>query len=109
MATDYSDRQLHFYLQITAKLIMTVSRYLWLLLCYAQYTKGDTVSYEEVANSYLNPKGTWLLSLPIDLGVERTSGCICRASSMMSLVVCFGGYQCRKFPKVRLLATGLCI
>ncbi|KAG7311962.1 hypothetical protein JYU34_001387 [Plutella xylostella] len=82
---------------------MPVRRYfscLWLLLCYSQYSKSDSLE-QYVLPSGAPPAGNWMFSLPVVLGVDKTSGCICRANALTTVVVCFGGYDCRRFPKVK--------
>ncbi|XP_075980454.1 toll-like receptor 4 [Anticarsia gemmatalis] len=80
---------------------MSPARFLWLLLCYAQYARSNIVDeYEAFTNTFLYPQEDKNEALPIVLGKDWSSGCICRASARYRVVVCFGNYGCRKFPKV---------
>ncbi|XP_030022594.2 toll-like receptor 2 [Manduca sexta] len=81
---------------------MLLIRYLWLLLCYAQYARGNLIDfYEELNNEFLYPQEK-TEELPIELEPDRESGCLCRASENIRIIVCFGNYGCKKFPKVTL-------
>ncbi|CAH2044301.1 unnamed protein product, partial [Iphiclides podalirius] len=85
-----------------ARRAMFVARYLWLLLCYAQYARSNLLDdYEDITNKVLSPADGGTVSLPIQLGVDKSSGCICRSSKDHKVVVCFGNYACERFPKVR--------
>ncbi|XP_072945074.1 uncharacterized protein [Epargyreus clarus] len=80
---------------------MLVVHFIWLLLCYAQYARSDFLAeYEDISNNILSPPDEESLSLPVELGKDKTSGCLCRASANHKVVVCFGNYDCRRFPKV---------
>ncbi|XP_059054726.1 toll-like receptor 4 [Achroia grisella] len=80
---------------------MVFASYLWLLLCYAQNARSNLIdeNVEELSNRFLGQEGPQSLSLPIHLGVEPTSGCLCRATYNRKTVVCFGNYDCKKFPR----------
>ncbi|XP_068617739.1 toll-like receptor 4 [Battus philenor] len=81
---------------------MVVARYLWLLLCYAQYTRSNLLEdYELISNSVVAPDEDRGVSLPVQLAVDKSSGCICRTNRNHKIIVCFGNYECRRFPKVR--------
>uniref|UniRef100_A0A2A4JAB1 TIR domain-containing protein n=1 Tax=Heliothis virescens TaxID=7102 RepID=A0A2A4JAB1_HELVI len=80
---------------------MSVARYIWLLLCYAQYARSNLMDeYEQFTNTFLYPKDDKTEDLPVQLGKDWASGCICRATSHQQVVVCFGNYECMRFPKV---------
>lgn len=97
---NYLSTVLFFYFSIKC-CIMHRSCYLWLLLCYAQYARSNLIQdYEVLNNKFLHPQDEQSEPLPIELGKDRSSGCLCRASINNRLVVCFGNYECMKFPKV---------
>ena len=81
---------------------MWLDRTLWLLLCYAQYAKSSLLEeYEEISRNMLYPPEDKITTaLPIDIGKDHLSGCICRGSKNRKVIVCFGNYECRRFPKV---------
>ncbi|CAH0588798.1 unnamed protein product [Chrysodeixis includens] len=80
---------------------MSLARYIWLLLCYAQYARSNLMDeYKEFTNSFMYPKNDKTEELPVELGKDWLSGCICRATYHRKAVVCFGNYECMKFPKV---------
>ncbi|CAG4942888.1 unnamed protein product [Parnassius apollo] len=82
---------------------MFVARFLWLLLCYAQNARSNLLDdYEDIINNILSPVDDRSVSLPIQLGVDKSSGCICRTNKNHKIIVCFGNYECRRFPKVKL-------
>ncbi|XP_028171769.1 toll-like receptor 2 [Ostrinia furnacalis] len=82
---------------------MLLIGYLWLLLCYAQNARSNLLEdYEGISRHFLLPETRVGEPLPVELGVDRYSGCICRASRDRQLVVCFGNYECRRFPQVKL-------
>ncbi|XP_050677117.1 toll-like receptor 3 isoform X2 [Leptidea sinapis] len=86
---------------------MVFARYLWLLLYYAQYAGTQLMKdYEDITLSILSPPvDEASLALPFNMGQDRTSGCFCRSTSRKDLVVCFGNYECAKFPKINI---GVC-
>ncbi|XP_013199564.2 toll-like receptor 2 [Amyelois transitella] len=82
--------------------VMHIASYIWLLLCYAQNARSNLVEeYEELSAHPPLPQFHRGLELPVELGVDTSSGCICRAVYGNTIVVCFGIY-CAKFPKVRI-------
>ncbi|CAG9788951.1 unnamed protein product [Diatraea saccharalis] len=87
---------------------MLLKSYLWLLLCYAQNACSNlTKDYEVVSQYLLAPTDRPGETLPILLGVEKSSGCFCRATSKIELVVCFGNYECKKFPQIKVKSETL--
>ncbi|CAK1587313.1 unnamed protein product [Parnassius mnemosyne] len=82
---------------------MFVARFLWLLLCYAQDARSNLLDdYADIINNILSPVDDRSVSLPVQLGVDKSSGCICRTNKNHKIIVCFGNYECRRFPKVKL-------
>ncbi|KAJ0174417.1 hypothetical protein K1T71_009525 [Dendrolimus kikuchii] len=83
---------------------MLTAPYLWLLLCYAQYARSNLLEdYEELSDSYItNSEDQTNEILPNELGKDKTSGCICRGNKNYKFIVCFGNYECRKFPRVKI-------
>ncbi|KAJ8712605.1 hypothetical protein PYW07_005447 [Mythimna separata] len=57
--------------------------------------------YKEFTNNFLYPKDDRTEELPVQLGKDWTSGCTCRATFHQKVIVCFGNYECMRFPKVR--------
>ncbi|KAM3956980.1 toll-like receptor 2 type-2 [Aphomia sociella] len=90
------------YLDIRLHPAMIFASYLWLLLCYAQNARSNLIddNVEELADRFLSPERPHSESLPVHLGVDPTSGCMCRSSSNYKVIVCFGNYDCRRFPQV---------
>ncbi|CAH0725455.1 unnamed protein product, partial [Brenthis ino] len=82
---------------------MWLARTLWLLLCYAQYAKCSLLEeYEVISKNILYPPEDKSASaLPVDIGKDRTSGCSCRSTKNRKVIVCFGNYECRRFPKLK--------
>ncbi|XP_035444113.2 toll-like receptor 3 [Spodoptera frugiperda] len=81
---------------------MSIARYIWLLLCYAQYARSNLMDeYKDFTSTFLYPKDDKTEELPIQLGKDWASGCICRATYHQRVVVCFGNYECMKFPRVK--------
>ncbi|XP_053610952.1 toll-like receptor 4 [Plodia interpunctella] len=77
--------------------------YIWLLLCYVQHARSNLLDeYEALSTHHPLPQFHRGLELPVELGVDRSSGCICRAVYGNSIVVCFGNYVCKRFPKLRI-------
>ncbi|GBP27663.1 Toll-like receptor 4 [Eumeta japonica] len=77
---------------------MPLSRYIWLLLCYAQYARSNLVAdyqYIENPNHYSRD-----LVLPTSVPVAPPSRCMCRGDDRIHIIVCFGGFNCDKFPIV---------
>lgn len=56
--------------------------------------------YKEFTNNFLYSKDDKTEELPIQLGKDWASGCTCRATYHKKVIVCFGNYECRRFPKV---------
>ncbi|CAH0680308.1 unnamed protein product [Chilo suppressalis] len=82
---------------------MLLKSYLWLLLCYAQNASSNLVEEcEAVSRHLLAPPDRPGETLPVELGVEETSGCYCRATTKVELIVCFGNYECKSFPQIKL-------
>ncbi|XP_046969474.1 toll-like receptor 2 [Vanessa cardui] len=81
---------------------MWLGHTLWLLLCYVQYIKCNILEeYEDISRNILYPpEDITANALPIELGKDRSSGCICRSTKNRKVIVCFGNYECKKFPKV---------
>ncbi|XP_028035664.1 toll-like receptor 4 [Bombyx mandarina] len=74
---------------------------LWLLLYNVHTSRGDLIEvYKELSHTILYPQEK-SDDLPVELGQDGYSGCICRASKQNGVVVCFGNYECRMFPKVK--------
>ncbi|XP_031764691.2 toll-like receptor 2 [Galleria mellonella] len=83
---------------------MIYASYLWLLLCYAQNARSnlDEESVEELSNRFLGRGTPQWHSLPIRLDVDRASGCLCRSTYNRKVIVCFGNYNCKKIPRVKM-------
>ncbi|XP_013148041.1 PREDICTED: toll-like receptor 2 [Papilio polytes] len=80
---------------------MFVGHYLWLLLCYAQYSRSTLLDeYKDITNNVLSPPEDAAVALPVQLAVDKTSGCLCRTNNNLKIIVCFGNYECKRFPKV---------
>jgi hypothetical protein len=78
---------------------MLLTIYIWLLLCYAQNARSNLIdAYETFSNHMQAPEIPE--ELPVQLGVDPTSGCSCRSTHDSDNVVCFGNYACKKFPQV---------
>ncbi|XP_073961293.1 toll-like receptor 2 type-2 isoform X2 [Choristoneura fumiferana] len=87
---------------------MFAASVLWLLLCYAQCARATLVNdFEEFANTILTQDEDRSVDLPVELGVDRGSGCICRASRNRRVIVCFGNYECKRFPRIQFKSDAL--
>ncbi|XP_041981844.1 toll-like receptor Tollo isoform X1 [Aricia agestis] len=81
---------------------MWFASFLWLLLCYSQYGRGTLLEdYEEITRNMLSPpEDKYSKALPVEIGKDKESGCLCRATKGRKTIVCFGNYECKKFPKL---------
>ncbi|CAH2093288.1 unnamed protein product [Euphydryas editha] len=75
---------------------------LWLLLCYFQYIKCNILEdYEEISRNMLYPPEDPIAdALPVEVGKDQISGCTCRSTKNRKVIVCFGNYECKRFPKI---------
>ncbi|XP_049876321.1 protein artichoke-like [Pectinophora gossypiella] len=70
----------------------------WLLVIF--YANGSMIDdFVAMTNDVSSPREDYL-ALPVEIGTDRKSGCICRATKSQKIIVCFGNYVCRRFPKV---------
>nr|XP_034834390.1 toll-like receptor 3 [Maniola hyperantus] len=82
---------------------MWLAHTLSLLICIAQYAKCNLLEeYEELSRNILYPpEDHTVAALPVEVGKDETSGCICRSTKNRKVLVCFGNYECKRFPKVK--------
>lgn len=79
---------------------MSLAYFLW-LFCFAQCVmSSDFIGEYEAYTNKLFPQDNRDEVLPIVLGKDTSSGCICRATMHYKIVECFGNYECKQFPKV---------
>ncbi|XP_047992570.1 toll-like receptor 2 isoform X1 [Leguminivora glycinivorella] len=83
------------------------ARYLWLLLCYAQCARANLDTDFEGVTTILSQNEDRSVDLPVELGTDAASGCICRASKHRHVIVCFGNYECKTFPKIEYKSKSL--
>ncbi|CAH4029842.1 unnamed protein product [Pieris brassicae] len=78
--------------------------FLWLLLSLALNVKSNIMQdYETISVNLLSPPvDKTSLALPLDVGKDKVSGCLCRGTMDREVVVCFGNYECKRFPKIKL-------
>ncbi|KPJ08072.1 Toll-like receptor 13 [Papilio machaon] len=82
---------------------MFVGHYLWLLLCYARHSRSSLLDeYKDITQNVLSPSEDAGVALPVQLAVDKTSGCLCRTNNNLKIIVCFGNYECKRFPKVNM-------
>ncbi|XP_039756701.1 toll-like receptor 2 [Pararge aegeria] len=82
-----------------------------LLFCFGHYGKGSLLEeYEELSRDILYPpEDHTAAALPVELGKDKTSGCICRSTKSRRVIVCFGNYECRRFPKIKVTSDMLVV
>ncbi|XP_047522094.1 toll-like receptor 3 [Pieris napi] len=78
--------------------------FLWLLLSFTLNVKSNIMQdYETISVNLLSPPvDKTSLALPLDVGKDKVSGCLCRGTMDREVVVCFGNYECKRFPKIKL-------
>ncbi|KAI5632475.1 leucine rich repeat domain-containing protein [Phthorimaea operculella] len=73
---------------------------LWVFLVFYANIRASIINeFSEMSSTAPFPKEDAMVRLPIDVGIDSSSGCLCRATKNRYTVVCFGNYDCRKFPK----------
>lgn len=84
---------------------MSYVGYIWLLLCYAQYARSSLTDEYEVYSTFITSRRD--MFLPIEIGIDKFSGCTCRGTRDRRHIVCFGGYACKVFPKMKCQSEAL--
>lgn len=72
---------------------------LWLLL-FTEHGQSTYDCLKMINNERGNARVD--LILPVLLDKDEYSGCVCRSTEKYEIIVCFGNYECKKFPQVSL-------
>ncbi|XP_032518907.2 protein artichoke-like [Danaus plexippus] len=85
---------------------------LFIVLYCLQYIHCNILDleYEEIAHNILFPPTDRSAdALPVNIGRDKVSGCICRGTKNSELIVCFGNYECKRFPQVKVRSRHLIV